>query len=61
MVVSVHCIRAAMLADSSSLTSLGLDWCGGGFGWEKMAASMASEPMPARIPVMRTYVWSTYR
>ena len=61
MVVSVHCIRAATLAESSSLTSVGLGWCGGGFGWEKNAASMASAPMPARIPVMRTYVWLTYR
>ncbi len=61
VVVSVHCTRSATLDDSSSLTSPGFGRCGGGFGWEKKAASIASAPMPARIPVMRTYVWLTYR
>jgi len=61
VVVSVQATRSATLAASSSLMSVGLDWCGGGLGCAKIAASMASAPMPARIPVIRTYVWSMYR
>ncbi len=56
VVVSAHWVRAPIRALSSSLTSSGRSSCGGESALKK-AASMARQPMPARIPTTRTLDW----
>ena len=60
VVVSAHWVRAAMRSLSASLTSSGRSsW--GGESLLKNAASMAFQPIPARIPTTRTLDWLMYR